>query len=319
MSREQRGKTVVITGACRGIGAGIAARFARDGARLVMVSNADRVFTTADQLSQQYGSEILALQVDVTDEAAVQQLYQQAADRFGQIDVSIQNAGVITIDRFDTMPKSDFERILAVNTTGVWLCCREAAKYMVQQRSGSLINTSSGQGRQGFIYTPHYAASKMGVIGITQSLALELAPWNITVNAFCPGIIESEMWDYNDRVWGEILSSEEKTYGKGELMAEWVKNIPLKRAGGCRRTGGVSGIRRCALYHRADHQCGWRINLLLTSDFARRACCKRRPQTAHKSGLVAVRLSLLREHGQIGKTLRPVHDTLGPRDYAPHP
>lgn len=89
MSGKQQGKTVVITGACRGIGAGIAARFARDGARLVMVSNADRVFATADQLRQQYGSEILALQADVTDEAAVQQLYQQAAERFGQIDVSI--------------------------------------------------------------------------------------------------------------------------------------------------------------------------------------------------------------------------------------
>ena len=71
----------------------------------------------------------------------------------------------------------------------------------------------------------------MGVIGITQSLAHELAPWNITVNAFCPGIIESEMWDYNDRVWGEILSTEQKRYGKGELMAEWVEGIPMKRAG----------------------------------------------------------------------------------------
>lgn len=231
MERNFTGKTVVITGACRGIGAGIAERFARDGANLVMVSNAERVFVTADALKEKYGSEILALQVDVTDEEQVTGLYQQAAARFGTIDVSIQNAGVITIDYFDKMPKADFERVLAVNTTGVWLCCREAAKYMVKQRAGSLINTSSGQGRQGFIYTPHYAASKMGVIGITQSLAQELAPWNVTVNAFCPGIIESEMWDYNDRVWGEILSSEAKTYGKGELMAEWVQGIPLKRAG----------------------------------------------------------------------------------------
>ena len=164
-------------------------------------------------------------------EAQVQSLYEQAAARFGTIDVSIQNAGVITIDYYDRMPKADFEKVLAVNTTGVWLCCREAAKYMVKQNHGSLINTSSGQGRQGFIYTPHYAASKMGVIGITQSLAHELAPWNITVNAFCPGIIESEMWDYNDRVWGEILSTEQKRYGKGELMAEWVEGIPMKRAG----------------------------------------------------------------------------------------
>ncbi|MFS2223768.1 glucose 1-dehydrogenase [Pantoea sp. B65] len=232
MKRDFSGKTVVITGACRGIGAGIAERFARDGARLVMVSNdAERVSATAQKLQARYGVEILALPVDVTDESQVQAMYQQAAQTFGSIDVSVQNAGVITIDSFDRMPKADFERILAVNTTGVWLCCREAAKYMVKQQSGSLINTSSGQGRQGFIYTPHYAASKMGVIGITQSLAHELAPWHITVNAFCPGIINSEMWDYNDRVWGEILSSEKKHYAKGELMAEWVAGIPLKRAG----------------------------------------------------------------------------------------
>lgn len=231
MNRDFSGKTVVITGACRGIGAGIAERFARDGANLVMVSNSERVFEMAAALREKYAVKILSLEVDVTDEAQVQSLYQLAVEEFGAVDVSIQNAGVITIDHFDSMPKTDFERILAVNTTAVWLCCREAAKIMVKQKSGSLINTSSGQGRQGFIYTPHYAASKMGVIGITQSLALELAPYNITVNAFCPGIIESEMWDYNDRVWGEILSSDEKRYGKGELMAEWVKGIPLKRAG----------------------------------------------------------------------------------------
>ncbi len=199
--------------------------------KLVMVSNAERVHETAETLRQRYQADILSLQVDVTDEAQVQSLYEQAAARFGTIDVSIQNAGVITIDYYDRMPKADFEKVLAVNTTGVWLCCREAAKYMVKQNHGSLINTSSGRGRQGFIYTPHYAASKMGVIGITQSPAHELAPWNITVNAFCPGIIESEMWDYNDRVWGEILSTEQKRYGKGELMAEWVEGIPMKRAG----------------------------------------------------------------------------------------
>ncbi|OXZ60664.1 ribose transport system substrate-binding protein [Escherichia coli] len=231
MQRNFQGKTVVITGACRGIGAGIAERFARDGANLVMVSNAERVHETAEQLRQCYQADILSLEVDVTDEAQVQALYEQAAARFGSIDVSIQNAGIITIDYFDRMPAADFEKVLAVNTTAVWLCCREAAKYMVKQNHGCLINTSSGQGRQGFIYTPHYAASKMGVIGITQSLAHELAQWNITVNAFCPGIIESEMWDYNDRVWGEILSTDDKRYGKGELMAEWVEGIPMKRAG----------------------------------------------------------------------------------------
>lgn len=226
------GSTVVITGACRGIGEGIAERFAYEGANLVMVSNSERIKESAARIADLTKVQILPLVVDVTDEAAVQDLFSQAYARFGRIDVSVQNAGVITIDHFDRMPRADFDRVIQVNTTGVWLCCREAAKYMVSgKQGGRLINTSSGQGRQGFIYTPHYAASKMGVIGITQSLAHELASHGITVNAICPGIIESEMWAYNDRVWGKILSTPEKTYCEGELMAEWVAGIPMKRAG----------------------------------------------------------------------------------------
>ncbi len=137
---------------------------------------------------------------------------------------------------------------------------------MVKQNHGSLINTSSGQGRQGFIYTPHYAASKMGVIGITQSLAHELAPWNITVNAFCPGIIESEMWDYNDRVWGEILSTEQKRCDEGELMAEWVEGIPMKRAGKPEDVAGLVAFLASddARYLTGqDHQHRWRFDYVV--------------------------------------------------------
>lgn len=102
---------------------------------------------------------------------------------------------------------------------------------MVKQNQGRLINTSSGQKCQNFIYTPHYIASEMGVIGIMQSLVHELAPWDITVNVFYPGIIEGEMWGYSDHVWGEILNTDEKHHGKDELMAGWVGGIPMERAG----------------------------------------------------------------------------------------
>ncbi|QHF45450.1 SDR family oxidoreductase [Pseudomonas sp. S35] len=259
MSQRFRGKTVVITGACRGIGAGIAERFAQEGAHLVLASNdLERVTFTAEQLAREYGVSTLALGIDVTDESDIERLYREGHARFGSIDVSVQNAGIITIDHYDTMPRADFDKVLQVNTTGVWLGCREAAKYMVKQGSGRLINTSSGQGRQGFIYTPHYAASKMGVIGITQSLSLELARHNITVNAFCPGIIESEMWDYNDRVWGEILSTDEKRYAKGELMAEWVKNIPLRRAG---KPSDVAGLVAFLASDDAAYLTGQAINI----------------------------------------------------------
>lgn len=239
MSHSFANQTVVITGAARGIGEGIAQRFAAAGANLVISDYSAEINHTAERLRQQYQTQVVPFQADVTNEDQVIALYKLAHDSFGSVDVSIQNAGIITIDHFDKMTRTEFDDVLQVNTTGVWLCCREAAKYMVKQQSGRLINTSSGQGRVGFIYTPHYAASKMGVIGITQSLALELAKHSITVNAFCPGIIETEMWDYNDRVWGEILSTPEKTYQKGELIEEWVQNIPLKRAGKPKDVAGL--------------------------------------------------------------------------------
>jgi len=220
------GKTVLVTGASRGIGAGIALRFAREGANVVVSDVAPHVEETAKQIAA-LGVRAIPVLCDVTDRAQVEALYDRAMKEFGRLDVSVQNAGVITIAPIDRLTEAEWNKVLAVNTTGVFLCCQAAAKHMMKQRSGRLINTASGQARQGFIYTPHYAASKFGVIGITQSLAKELAPFGITVNAFCPGIIETDMWAYNDQAWGKLLGN----YKPGELMAEWVRNIPMKRAG----------------------------------------------------------------------------------------
>lgn len=256
---EFKNKTVVITGADRGIGEGLAERFAGDGAKVVLASIDKGVFNTAERIAKQYDAETFPILVDVTKEEDVQNLYKQAVDKFGTVDISVQNAGIITIEHFDKMTRQEFDKVLAVNTTGVWLCCREAAKIMIKQGTGGrLINSSSGQGRKGFIYTPHYAASKMGVIGITQSLALELAPHNITVNAFCPGIIVTDMWDYNDRVWGQILSTDQKKYEKGELMAEWVEGIPLGRAG---QPEDVSGLIAFLASEDASYITGQTINI----------------------------------------------------------
>lgn len=222
------GKVVVITGASRGIGRGIALRFAQEGAHLVVSDIREEVHTVADEI-RSLGREALAVLCDVTDKAAVAELYAQAVARFGRVDVSLQNAGVITIAKVEEMTEAEWDWVMTVNTKGVFLCCQAAAKQMLKQgRGGRLINTASGQARDGFIYTPHYAASKMGVVGITQSLAKELAPHGITVNAFCPGIIDTPMWEYNDKVWGQLLGN----YGPGELMGAWVtQNVPMKRVG----------------------------------------------------------------------------------------
>ena len=232
-SRFKR-KVVVITGASRGIGEGIARRFAAEGATVIVSSNEERVHAVAAAL-REMGATAASHIVDVTDISAVTEFYDRVAADHGGIDVSIQNAGVITIKPLAELSEREWDLVLDVNTKGVFLCCQAAAKHMVARGSGRLINTASGQARQGFVYTPHYAASKFGVIGITQSLAKELAPFGITVNAFCPGIIETDMWAYNDSAWGKLLGD----YKPGELMAEWVRGIPMKRAGTSEDVAGL--------------------------------------------------------------------------------
>ena len=221
------GQVVVITGASRGIGEGIALRFAQEGASLVLAANEDAVDEAAERIRSATDAKVLSFVVDVTDKGQVEDLYERTVSELGRVDVSVQNAGVITIKPLDELSDEEWDLVLDVNTKGVFLCCQAAARHMLRQGSGRLINTGSGQSRDGFIYTPHYAASKMGVVGITQSLAKELATSGITVNAFCPGIIETDMWKYNDKAWGDLLGD----YEEGELIKEWVEGIPMKRAG----------------------------------------------------------------------------------------
>jgi meso-butanediol dehydrogenase / (S,S)-butanediol dehydrogenase / diacetyl reductase len=227
-------KTVLITGASRGIGAGLARRFAQEGANLVLSANETRVQEVAAELEKS-GANAVAVICDVTSKSEVENLFAAAVKRFGAVDVSIQNAGVITIAKVEDLTEAEWDKVMDVNTKGVFLCCQEAARHMKPRKSGRIINTASGQARQGFIYTPHYAASKFDVVGITQSLAKELAPSGVTVNAFCPGIIDTDMWAYNDQAWGKLLGN----YQPGELMQEWVNNIPMKRVG---RPEDVAGL-----------------------------------------------------------------------------
>jgi meso-butanediol dehydrogenase/(S,S)-butanediol dehydrogenase/diacetyl reductase len=231
MSRFE-GKTVVVTGGNRGLGFAMAERFAAEGANLVLASIEEHVHEAAKNLDGAAHSVVC----DVTNISDVAALFDQAEDSFGGVDISIQNAGIITIAKVEDLTEDEWDATMAVNTKGVFLCCQEAIRRMRRHgRGGRLINTASGQARDGFIYTPHYAASKFGVMGLTQSLAKEVATEGITVNAICPGIIETDMWAYNDKVWGEMLGD----YGPGELMAEWVQNIPMKRAGQGKDVSGL--------------------------------------------------------------------------------
>ena len=149
MMKRFIGKTVVVTGGSRGIGLGIAERFAEEGANLVLADKASGVEEAAEKIKT-LGVGALGAVCDVTNKGEVEDLYKRAAEQFGSVDVSIQNAGVITIEKLENLTEKDWNFVMAVNTTGVFLCCQAAAKYMIKQGSGRLINSSSAQGRQGF-------------------------------------------------------------------------------------------------------------------------------------------------------------------------
>ncbi|MDP9573386.1 MAG: SDR family oxidoreductase [Agrobacterium cavarae] len=222
------GQSVFVSGGNKGIGYGIARRFAEEGAKVAIAAVEKDIPDVAAKLADETGVRTFGVTLDVRDAAAVREAYEAAETALGALSISVQNAGVITISKVEDLSEDQWDLNMEVNTKGAFLCCQEAIRRFRQSGTkGRLINTASGQARQGFIYTPHYAASKFGVVGLTQSLAKELAPEGITVNAICPGIIHTEMWDYNDRVWGKMLGD----YKPGELMSEWVANIPMRRAG----------------------------------------------------------------------------------------
>ncbi|MFK7992932.1 MAG: SDR family NAD(P)-dependent oxidoreductase [Granulosicoccus sp.] len=229
-------KVVVITGGNKGIGYAMAERFAQEGAKVAIASIENQVEEAAKELQHATGATVLPIVCNVANLSDVKKLYSVVEQEFGNIDISVQNAGIITIAKVEDLTEQEWDATMEVNTKGVFLCCQEAIRYMRKSGNGGrLINTASGQARDGFIYTPHYAASKFGVMGLSQSLAKEVAADGITVNSICPGIITTDMWDYNDRVWGKMLGD----YGPGELMAEWVQNVPMKRAGEGKDVAGL--------------------------------------------------------------------------------
>ncbi|MCC5577829.1 SDR family oxidoreductase [Microtetraspora sp. AC03309] len=218
------GKKVLVTGAARGMGCTISRSFAEAGAAVLLVDRDDQVHETAKRMRAD-GLDARACTADVTDDAAVKAAVAVAAEEWGRIDVLVNNAGVISVERLTDLTTEEFKRVLDVNTVGHFIVAREAVSLLRESGGGVILNAASAQAREGFIFTPHYAASKFGVVGMTQSLAKELAEDNIRVNAYCPGIVMTDMWGYLDGAWGAKLGD----YRPGELVAEWIRDIPLQR------------------------------------------------------------------------------------------
>jgi len=209
------GKTALVTGASRGIGRAICAALARAGAN---VAGVDIDLTAMDDtaaLCREAGVEFLALQADVAQSDDVQSAVAQTIERFGTLDVLVNNAGVTRDNLLIRMDDADWDLVLSINLKGVFNGIKAAARPMMKQRAGCIVNVASIVGMIGNAGQANYSASKAGVIGLTKTAARELAKRGVTVNAVAPGFIQTAMTDK--------LSD--------EARAELAGQIPLKRLG----------------------------------------------------------------------------------------
>ena len=190
----EENKTVLITGASRGIGKETAIRFAKAGYNIVInyVSNKTNVEELKKEFDE-YKVETLILKADVSNKEEVEELVKKAIDKFGKIDVLVNNAGITKDNLLMRMSEEEFDKVIEINLKGTYLVTKAVTKYMMKQRKGSIINLSSVVGVAGNAGQCNYSASKAGIIGFTKSVAKELASRNIRANAIAPGFIETDM------------------------------------------------------------------------------------------------------------------------------
>lgn len=218
------GKIAVITGAGRGIGRAIALQFAGYGAKVVV--NYRNSITQVEELLTEIknaGGEAVAVRADVSREEEAKNLLNEAVKQYGRLDILVNNAGITKDNLLMRMTEEEFDSVLDINLKGTFFCLKHAASIMLKQRSGKIINISSVVGITGNVGQTNYAASKAGVIGMTKSVARELASRGITVNAVAPGFIRTDMTD--------ALSD--------KVKEATIENIPLKRYGTVEEVAGA--------------------------------------------------------------------------------
>jgi NAD(P)-dependent dehydrogenase (short-subunit alcohol dehydrogenase family) len=182
------GRTALVTGASKGLGEAIAEGLASAGANLVLTSrHADEVEPVARRIADEYKVRAIGVEADVASPEAVESMVAKALAEFGRMDVLVNNAGINIRGPIDELELPQFLKVQEINVTGVWLCSRAVVPHMKSRGTGRIINLSSTLGMVGLANRTPYASSKGAVLQMTRALALELAPWNITVNAICPG------------------------------------------------------------------------------------------------------------------------------------
>ncbi|TMU87819.1 3-oxoacyl-[acyl-carrier-protein] reductase [Bacillus sp. BHET2] len=210
------GKVALVTGASRGIGREIALELAKKGCNVTVnyAGSEAKANEVVDEIKS-LGREAIALQCNVSDSEAVQEMVKETIHQFGSIDILVNNAGITKDNLLMRMKETEWDDVININLKGVFLCTKAVTRQMMKQRSGRIINISSIVGVSGNPGQANYVAAKSGVIGLTKTTARELAPRGITVNAIAPGFISTDMTDQLPE----------------GVRAEMLKQIPLSRFG----------------------------------------------------------------------------------------